>query len=764
MQGRQDMKFIQTQTSLSAGQLSRSLDGRIDIQEYKQGCRELTNMVIMKEGGARKMAGYKFFDSIKYQPNLQLRKSYYFNTLEGDSIRLVLFPLDLSTVPALADDTDYFVGDYFSDGATYIQVVQDFNSGNPASYTTGDTDIFNQLALQCWTYVEDSETPIHQGNFQNWFGADVFTTATDAKKITAAQYEGAIFFAHASGEYPMVEYSAKSLGNLGPVAVNFSAGDVANRTPYKLNKNSGRNIVLAPYTGGVLTPATQVSDMTFSDGKKMNEVFSSGDTLYIFGAFTLGGITYYANSSFKVDGFDGTGAIAYGISSRVVGANFIPTSGTYSEWYYPMFSSINGYPRSVIVHDSRLVVGGTKDSPSTLCASAAGNPYFFNNKRFIFSSNMNWSGSDSYIGDIQNTDPYVFTVATSRAATITSLESSKVLTIGTSEKCYVATSTEGGLLGPLNVSFIPILTKSADGQSTVVDEDVFLTCNGGKILQMLKYNGSNGSSDSKEASVLSKDFYTSKCTRMAVDSNNSIVLYIKDNGSAHLVANSQAGSVLAHTTLDLVMDVYDASYDYASDSFHLTTSLGETFLTLSEIPYSVERAYEWLHGYAFIEGTVGVWATGLAEGTIVWFGEVDISGNLIAPLSKISVDSSGEFPYIITDTGNSIVYGQSKKGNICLMPVEAGQQWGSGQAAIKRVDTLLPRLYKTYSFKVKEYSSNFDDEVIVFDTDTNEPYTGLYRHPVDSTPNMEQVLCISNDRPEPFTVLSLTLRGQANDG
>lgn len=60
------MSFVQIQTSFAAGELSPSMDGRIDLAKYGIGCKTLKNMLIHPHGGASNRAGTEFIAMAKY--------------------------------------------------------------------------------------------------------------------------------------------------------------------------------------------------------------------------------------------------------------------------------------------------------------------------------------------------------------------------------------------------------------------------------------------------------------------------------------------------------------------------------------------------------------------------------------------------------------------------------------------------------------------------------------------------------------------------
>ena len=47
-------------SSFTAGELSPKLEGRIELEKYRQGCSELTNFLVLPQGGITRRPGTLF--------------------------------------------------------------------------------------------------------------------------------------------------------------------------------------------------------------------------------------------------------------------------------------------------------------------------------------------------------------------------------------------------------------------------------------------------------------------------------------------------------------------------------------------------------------------------------------------------------------------------------------------------------------------------------------------------------------------------------
>jgi len=68
------------QTSFNAGELSPTLDGRVDIGKYASGCSILENFIPLVQGGARKRSGTRFVKEVKDSNNPSRLIPFEFNT------------------------------------------------------------------------------------------------------------------------------------------------------------------------------------------------------------------------------------------------------------------------------------------------------------------------------------------------------------------------------------------------------------------------------------------------------------------------------------------------------------------------------------------------------------------------------------------------------------------------------------------------------------------------------------------------------------
>ena len=102
--------------------------------------------------------------------------------------------------------------------------------------------------------------------------------------------------------------------------------------------------------------------------------------------------------------------------------------------------------------------------------------------------------------------------------------------------------------------------------------------------------------------------------------------------------------------------------------------------------------------------------------------------------------------------------GKKYSFHMATMPVEAGMQWGVAQMGMKRVDTAMVRFYNTKSYKISTDGYNVEERKFD-DYDSRRDDVKII-----GSPELDHIIHIQNDEPEPIYVASVALRGVANDG
>jgi hypothetical protein len=89
------VKSAPSLSAFTAGELSPKLEGRIDLEKYRTGCSELTNFLILPQGGATRRPGTEYLGQVKDSADITRLIPFQFKTSDtyilefGDSIMRV---------------------------------------------------------------------------------------------------------------------------------------------------------------------------------------------------------------------------------------------------------------------------------------------------------------------------------------------------------------------------------------------------------------------------------------------------------------------------------------------------------------------------------------------------------------------------------------------------------------------------------------------------------------------------------------------------
>ncbi len=708
------MRFIQSQTSFRSGQLSRKLDGRIDIDEYKNGCVELSNMIPLKTGGAKRLPGDRFITEILQDFSFLKEEIYIFSDGKERLFR------------------------FYSTSVSAPYVIQ--------------LDIFNQDGA---------------GNFASPLITSIATgiSFTDNEsELSLAQYEDTVWVATSEGTHYLRGWAFN--GTTFVLNDTFSNTDNFYNWPLRLENNiqvtltgarnnpgGDRDAVISNKIGGIEAWATYLAAV--------------GEIVCLVGVTrsNVGDPFRLATQYYRIKSFLGTGAVLTPFFDDPANPGFdLLENNTYGEVYFQAWNSIYGHPKILASDDGRLIAAATPTKPATLYASIVNDPTHFNNVRQLDETVKNIT----YFGSILNTDPYIFTLASQRTSNIQFISSNRELIIGTDEKMYVATGGDG-IIGPLNIQIRPFFSSPASKIFTNVEEGlVYLSLDKSKLVHFY-YNTDNGTFVSREVSILSDDLYADKNIDQLVYNALENVIFMKRKYDGFLLTTKlnalvivKDTGILAHASFDVPKPVRSMTYNAVTGEFFFTyTYDGRSVFTKWNIEGEVLSNERYLRmSQQIIPGSPQT----------TWTYDVGEDGDDVC-----YVDNNGEVGYATLNASkqfttssavDSLHVGFCYRSAVCPMPIEAGQQWGSAQMGAKRVDTVSIRFFGVYTFKIKELNSRYTEEQNLAQTTTLgvTPYTGVYEVKLSSSPQREQVICVENDRPEPFVVLAMSFRGLSNDG
>jgi len=412
------------------GEVSPRIYGRTDSEIYRRACKNIKNMIVVPQGGARRRVGSQFVTD-EYSTGNETTSNTGDILALSDSMRLIPFVVSEEESYLILLTADYFDG--LNQHLFYVYNVKD-ETFHPVALGIGDT-VFSS-------------------------SANTTTVLQDADKIKEIQYDQSgdvMIFAHK--DMPpfyfvrtgVNEFTANEYVSTTPV--NFSGKITANGAPFRDQNTSDTTLTLSAVTVGTGRTLTASDD--------------------VFNALHVG--TMFA--------FQDSGTIGYAIVTAYSSATSVTveiiqacaaafTSGS-TQWYECAWSDYRGWPRTVSFWQGRLVFGGNESQPDTLWTSQLGDVFEMNNDDVIDPGEA-----------LTEDDPQIVTVASDKVNEINWLVAGRGdLLFGSRGREYAASG-----LGIGTVSVSPYSNNGSEYvQPAVVDNTPIFVQRGFRKIRDMKY-------------------------------------------------------------------------------------------------------------------------------------------------------------------------------------------------------------------------------------------------------------------------------------
>lgn len=359
------------QRAFSAGELSPSSYGRVDLTRYQLGLRTLRNFIIQHDGGAVNRPGTVFVHEMK-DSAVKGRLIKFVN--DADRVVIEMGQLYLRfvknhrrivvpVVTAWADATTYAVGDLVSEAGTNYQCIQDHFSN--VAYLKPGVGMFWE---QYWVVTTIQTTPA-------WVNATVYavgdlvvdtgvyyycitahTSATLVDKPGSGSAWNTVWYALTSTIYEIpTPYSVADLPNVQYV----QSGDVITLTcpgqpRYTLTKTNDVKWVLAQVVGG---PSVAAPASVAAAGGAAGATMWWAVTAVLDGTFEESLVGIYTNNN-KVPSEDTPTTISWNAVPRVISYNVYRSDDGQT---YGLIGSVGGV-QEVSVDTSWTDTGDTHTS------------------------------------------------------------------------------------------------------------------------------------------------------------------------------------------------------------------------------------------------------------------------------------------------------------------------------------------------------------------------------------------------------------------
>lgn len=743
-------RFRHIQNSFRAGEISPSVFGRTDLDIYQHGAAEITNMIVQGHGGARRRPGTQFVskEAIMKKFNGPLDVNISGSPLEHKTSRIIPF--------------------IFNRTEAYAIVF---------SYQPPDT------GLMIFKVSDFSQATITKTASSMAYGHTAFT-AEELNEIQFAQSGDLIFFTHPNHVPFYLIRTAVDTFELSPF--NRRRDQAVNPSKFgdPVNLSFGRGYPFRPVNTGTITLSINTAGPwidsvgAFFTADHVGSVFKITDTAAVTTQYAL--ITGIVTSSRATIFMDKTPV----------------NTATDADWEESAFSPSRGWPRSVCFFEQRLIFGGTESEPDTIYASETGDVF-----EFDILGQLDVSTDPKAGAAVTNSDQFNATISSTEVNEIQWLASGNSLFIGTLGGEYIARGSSGAL-GPLDISISSETTHgSAFVQPAKLENVLVFASRAANRVREMVFNRDQDSFTAEDLSVFADHFAKKTAVfRFPSDSIPKIrtlvkqegrenVIWILDNndGLYAMTRNRSLGTVawhyhkiggdLATQGVPVVTSIASIpSADGTNDDLWMavqrTINGGtKTYIERMNAEFSsdflVSGTASILDKMVYVDSAV----VHMPGGTFTVFpGLSHLEGETVQVMADGEyvgehVVSSGQITLSVAVT--EAVAGLKYISQLKTLKIEAGSSLGTAQTAIKRIDQIAFRFYRTIGGKFGSDEGNL--EVLPFrklpfaPADPIPLFTGDKVTEMPSSPDREGQVIIRQDLPLPQGVVSIIARGIVYD-
>lgn len=514
-------KITTTQTNFTAGEISPRLQARQDVDRYANAARALLNVHPVIHGGAKRRAGSRYYKPAKFSnkmarliPFVYSRDESYIMEVGDGYIRVhgaggVDLGVELVSPynEAAAQVVDYTQGEnlaFFAHESAAIQRLRLLDGTFSLAAAPISPEPFAENGIHPATTLSLSSAAVGSGRTatagaSTFLKSDVgrailagagvatitgYTSATQVTCTISAAFAGTSI---ASGDWqidsspqaflrPTVKEPAGSVVTLRTGLTRAATLTLSDKTG-AITINASASVFTGGDTGKWLFSDSGMVQLTYVSGTQCSGTVAEDfiSTSYETGTY---GISDEAWRAADVGSFvrvnEGLVRItAVGTSSEATGVILSAMSSTVAApplaWSIESsaWGGVNGYPRTVTMHDQRLVAAGSENKPQTVWGSRVGD--FFD---FTLGTN--------------DDDAFAFTIAGDQVNRIAYVSSMRNILVNTFGGEF---SIQGGIEKPITPTNVRIRPESSHGCKevrpvTVGKESVFVQRSGRKVRAM----------------------------------------------------------------------------------------------------------------------------------------------------------------------------------------------------------------------------------------------------------------------------------------
>ncbi len=374
---------IDYHSSFNTGEISEKMNGRTDLDIYRNACRRLNNFYALPQGGVERRTGTRFIAQTK------------------NNTKARLLPFTFSADQSYAIEFgEQYARFYDKDGTVSSDVVTPYSVDNVRDlqyaqrydllFLVNGVDPVQKLS-------RTAVAPTFTFEELEWEYPPLLAENTEATTITPSGTTGSItltasastFNAGHIGSYWRIrhERTAAQQSVTGSItvtgagtAIDMSFSDWQLTTGgtwnglVELQRSTDGEVTWEKYS--VIGDTRNVAAKNFSTASELPEDKNTSLRVYI--TITSGTFEYnlYADSPY-IEGLVKVTAFASATSVTATVINDLAATTATKFWTEGAFSDYRGHPRTVLFHQDRLWFCGTNFEPATIYASASGDYFNF---------------------------------------------------------------------------------------------------------------------------------------------------------------------------------------------------------------------------------------------------------------------------------------------------------------------------------------------------------------------------------------------------
>ena len=734
-------------TSFVAGELSPRLEGRVDLDKYRQGAAELLNMVVHPHGGASRRPGTEYIGEIQSSAVKGRLIPFQFKTTDT-----YILEFGNSTMRIIRN------GGYVLDTAKNITAATKASPGVLTSsshgFSNGDEIFISSVG---------GMTELNGRNYRvagvatNTFTlTDLYGVAIDTTNFTAYTSGGTadkltkIVSPYPEAALPDLRF-VQSADTMFIVHQDYAPRKLT-RTDHDAWTFAEITFIDGPYLDLNTTATTLNPNADTGTGVAL---VASAD---LFAATDVGRLVSLPGGNATITAFTDAQNVAVTINDTLSA-----TTAT-TNWALGAFSTTTGFPSAVTFFEQRLIFAATTNEPQSIFMSKSGDY-----------ENMTAGTNDD--------NAIIYQIASNQVNNIRYLAATRVLTIGTSGGEYVLTTTNDGPITPTNAQIRKYSNYGTAALEPVQVADVTLFLQRAKRkLREFKYSGEINASGyaAADMTILSEHITQGGMVDMAYQQEpDSIVWMIRNDGQLigmtyrreeEVVAWHQhkIGGTYTGTHGSLASATYGHGMVESIATLPTEDNEDELYMIVKRTINSVTKRYvERMKPFDFGSVATGAFFvdSGLSyagSATTSLTGLYHLHGESVSVLANGATHTNetvGSGGISLDVSATTAAAGLPYTSRLTTLRLESGSVDGTSQGKIKRIHDITLRLHETVGVEVgssvdtvdripfRDSSMAMSAAVDLFTGDKEIEFRGGFEE--------DDQIVIQQTQPLPLTVLAI---------